>query len=369
MISEEYFANLSQKLLDDTESLSLSLLERIRQIALALIAGRSVSIEAERRAIERMWQDWDGDAMQWADSNLPEAYKQGIKEADKRFTTGLTAGSFVSAPLFGGSFSSNISEEARKRLKDYPRHLTMYGVFQDQAYNDFAQSRLPVVRSTTDTIRDLVILSSDEAYLSGDTLTRRQLSERMIKPLADRGIEGIRYSDGRTMLLESYAEMVARTQTGNAARQANFNRIQEYGGDLVLISQHYPTSDLCAPYQGRVFSISGTDGNFPPLSSAISGGLYHPNCKHSQSGYKRGDRIPEAREKVDTKENKRRYQAQNQQRYNERRIRQWKRRKQTALTDQERNKAQAKISAWQKKNRELIDNNTYLRRNYSREQI
>lgn len=369
MISDEYFANLSQKLLDDTEGLNLSILQRIRNIALALVGGNVVNLNAEEQKLIAEWNDWNDKAKEWTDENLPKAYRQGLSEADKTFTTALTAGAFLPAPIFGGEAPPNIPPIVREQFDDLPNHMTMYSVFRNEALNDFQQSRIPVLRSSMDVIRDLVILSSDEAYINADSLTRRQLSEEIMRPFANRGVTGIRYSDGRVMRLESYAEMVARTQTGNAARQANFNRIQEYGGDLVLISQHYPTSDLCAPYQGRVFSISGTDGNYPSLQSAISGGLYHVNCKHSQSGYKRGQKIPEAREKVDSAENKRRYQASQTQRYNERQIRAYKRRQKIALTDSERQKATAKVREWQKRNRELLDENDFLRRRYDREQI
>jgi len=335
----------------------------------SLLRDNIFNIEAEQRQIERAWAEWNEKAQQWVDENLPQAYRQGLAEADKEFTGELVAGAFLGTTIFGGEPPSDIPPFVRDKFKDIPNHLTMYGVFRQQAFEDFNNSRIPVVRDATDTIRDLVILSSDEAYTAGDTLTRRQLSEKIMRPLANKGITGVRYADGRTMRLDSYAEMVSRTQTGNASRQASLNRIQEYGGDLVLNSQHYPTSDLCAPYQGRVFSISGTDGNYPSLQTAISGGLYHPNCKHSQSGYKRGDRIPDAREKVDSAENKRRYQASQVQRYNERQIRAYKRRQAVALTDEERQKMDGLINKWQKRQRNLLDENDFLRRRYARESI
>lgn len=366
MISDDYFYNLSKSLLDSTEELTLSLIQEIKQIALRLSRGGNINVEAERRKIIARWSDWNENAKGWTDNNLPDAYKKGLSEADK-ISGDINKGRFVSVPLFGGNFAENISEAARKKFGDLPNHLTMYGVFQEQAYSGFRATQLPVVRSTSDVVRDLSILASDNAYVNADTLTRRQLSQEIMRPFTNRGVTGVVYDNGRRVMLDSYAEMVARTQTGNAARQANFNRLQEYGIDLVLISQHYPTSDLCAPYQGRVFSISGTSDRYEPLQSAISGGLYHPNCKHSQAGYREGQRIPQARES--SADNEKRYEITQEQRYNERQIKHWKRRKEGALTDAELQKANSKIKAWQKRQRELIDDNSFLRRRYSREQI
>ncbi len=63
--------------------------------------------------------------------------------------------------------------------------------------------------------------------------------------------------------------------------------------DLYKISSHSTTCPLCAPYEGRVYSRSGTDPDFPPLAAAFgkvdpagpddlsnSWLNIHPNCLH-----------------------------------------------------------------------------------------
>jgi len=40
--------------------------------------------------------------------------------------------------------------------------------------------------------------------------------------------------------------------------------------DLYQISAHGTTCALCAPYEGRVYSRSGKDPDFPPLSDAFA---------------------------------------------------------------------------------------------------
>jgi len=63
------------------------------------------------------------------------------------------------------------------------------------------------------------------------------------------------------------------------------------------------------------------------------------------------------------------YEASQRQRAIERKIRAWKRRKTTAVTEDARNKAQSYISKWQKEQRQLLDENPFLRRRYDREGI
>lgn len=375
MISDVYFQNLAQKLRDDTEAFILDLLERVKGKAEQLIQdpNANINLTREEQQIIRQWEDYNQEMREWVDQNLPKAYLQGLQEAEKGLPSSatLTAGAFVSIPLLGpSSFQGEISEVARQVLSEIPEHHTMYGVFQQAAYDDFANTRLPVVRSTTDKIRNLVVEASDEAYRSADTLTRRELTQDIMRRLSDEGITGIRYADGRTMKLDSYAEMVARSQTGNASRQATMNRLQEYNRDLVLVSSHYPVSPLCEPHQGKVYSMSGESENYPPFESTNPGSqLFHSQCQHSMSGYTAGQKIPEAREKVDKRENERRYEATQRQRYNERQIRKWKQREVTAVTEDARMKARSKVSEWQKAQRQHIDSNDFLRRKYSREQI
>ena len=58
------------------------------------------------------------------------------------------------------------------------------------------------------------------------------------------------------------------------------NTSLQYGNDLVQVSVHAmnePPGDICYQYQGRVFSISGNDPNFPQLTDRPP---FHPNCEH-----------------------------------------------------------------------------------------
>lgn len=55
--------------------------------------------------------------------------------------------------------------------------------------------------------------------------------------------------------------------------------------DLVKITHHSPTCALCRHWHGKIYSISGRSGKYPPLKLAIQGGLFHPGCIHSETLY------------------------------------------------------------------------------------
>lgn len=96
---------------------------------------------------------------------------------------------------------------------------------------------------------------------------------------------------GRKWNLHTYGSMVLRT----TSRQAEVLSIltESPGHDLFQISKHGTTCPVCAPLEGRVYSKSGTDPDFPPLAAAFgkvdkngpdtlknSWLNLHPNCLH-----------------------------------------------------------------------------------------
>ncbi|MDE7054760.1 MAG: phage minor capsid protein [Oscillospiraceae bacterium] len=96
---------------------------------------------------------------------------------------------------------------------------------------------------------------------------------------------------GRKWSLHTYGSMVLRT----TSRQAEVLSVltEDPAHDLYKISAHGTTCRICAPLEGRVYSKSGRDPDFPPLSAAFgkvdpSGPddlsntwlNLHPNCLH-----------------------------------------------------------------------------------------
>jgi hypothetical protein len=75
-----------------------------------------------------------------------------------------------------------------------------------------------------------------------------------------------------------YAEMCIFTEAIRAQADATVNIAIENETDLVQVSNHYTNCPICAPIEGRVFSISGTDPDFDELDFELP---LHPNCKHT----------------------------------------------------------------------------------------
>ena len=114
--------------------------------------------------------------------------------------------------------------------------------------------------------------------------TVRDMQKDLIRRLSEDGFFTVQYGSGKYAYqvgLDSYAAMVARSTTREAGNLAREKQLLANGYDLVVITEHKPCCELCARVQGRVFSISGKDKRFPPLSAAFTSGYrnVHPNCR------------------------------------------------------------------------------------------
>ena len=147
-------------------------------------------------------------------------------------------------------------------------------------------THLRILRSSVDTYRQVVAKVSAQTLLG--TLTRRESAQSALDMFARRGITGFVDKTGRNWQLDSYVEMAVRSTTAHAAVQAHTESLIDNGFDLVVISNAPQECERCRPAEGKVFSLSGDSKDHPPLSDAISKGLFHPGCRHSQSLWQPG---------------------------------------------------------------------------------
>lgn len=132
---------------------------------------------------------------------------------------------------------------------------------------------------------------------------------QFVETLRREGVTAFFDKAGRNWSLHTYCSMVART----TSRQAEILSVitTDPAHDLYKISSHGTTCGLCAPYEGRVYSKSGTDPDFPPLASAF-GKIdpagpndlsntwlnIHPNCLHVLLPWTPAGRTPEEIQKI-----------------------------------------------------------------------
>lgn len=195
--------------------------------------------------------------------------------------------------------------------------------------------------------------------------TIREGVQRTLNQFADKGISRFKDQSGRNWSLQGYAEMATRTALGDAHRTGHKNRMRDNNQELVIISAHAESCPICDPWEREILSLTGEHDKYPSLGDAEADGLFHPNCGHGYTAYIPG--LTE-QEKELARPGGEDYKERQQQRYLERGKRKWERRRDAALTDKERRKAEQKMDEWDQRLADFA-NETGRNRKYEREHI
>lgn len=313
------------------------------------------------------------DAPNWQQIKLTEL-QQILREIDILIADAQKASANISQNIIEQSYMAGFESAESDYIEAYG-NLGAFLATNTSNINNIAISALVaetnnllsstqtlMLRKANDSYRQIIANTSTK--IIAGVLTRRQALQESLNEFANQGISGFVDRAGRNWNIASYSDMALRTAIGKASMAGHENRITQLGEDLVIVSNHPDECPICRPYEGKIYSISGTSNEYPPLSIARAGGLFHPNCSHVATLYVEGFTEKEAKT-IGTPTN---YEEKQKQRYYEREIRKWKRREAVAITDQEKLIAQNKIKEKQKQMRDFIKQ-TGRKRRYDREQI
>lgn len=130
-----------------------------------------------------------------------------------------------------------------------------------------------------------------------------------VRALRREGVTAFVDRAGRNWSLHTYCSMVSRTTSRQAEVLAVLTADPEQ--DLYRISSHGTTCAICAPFEGRVYSKSGANPDYPPLAAAFGKQdpagpdtlantwlNLHPNCLHAIYPYSEGGRTEEEIQKI-----------------------------------------------------------------------
>ena len=167
--------------------------------------------------------------------------------------------------------------------------------------------------------------------------SRQAAMRQCIKEMSEKGIPAFVDKRGREWSPEAYINMDIRTTVSNAAHQAQFDRMEDYGLNLVEVSSHNGARPKCAKDQGKIFNCSGKGGYTTDLhgksiryyawsdsSYGEPDGLLGINCGHHIYPFVPGISY-QTYFPYDEEENKEQYKKIQNQRELERRVRKSKR--------------------------------------------
>lgn len=201
------------------------------------------------------------ESKEWSAEAIPEAYRAGVLEADEDILAAFKAAG-IDPPKFPPAFSVIDNE--------------VVAVLLEGVNDNFDQ----IAATTQRTL--------EKKFTTGQTL--KQAQAQLLEALQKEGMTAFTFKrNGKdvNLPLSSYTETVIRSTTAEVTNQASIRRTMRVGGDLVKMTSHLESCPICWPLQGRVYSISGTDPEYPPLETAYSGdhANIHPNCRHRIKPY------------------------------------------------------------------------------------
>lgn len=312
-----------------------------------------------------------------------------------------------------------VAEKACLDIDPQLRAAAEKGILQDPGTSpstsvlmrDSIRSYVAQAQDTLNMVNTTMLQSTREAYLRGiaTAVSEAQLQEakealeaqalevvtgqetrvrairKAMNQLSATGITGFYDRSGRKWHAESYAAMVVRSTSHNAAIQAIKTRQQEFGGgDIFQVSSHNGARPLCFPYQGKFYSWSAGPGEFEDgsghtrryenidqTSYGEPAGLFGINCGHHPIPMIPGFSYPQEGPTQTKAENDKEYKESQTQRAYERQVREAKRDLEIAKAtgDEEAIKdAKQKVAQEQAKIRAYVAETGRARR-YDREQI
>lgn len=165
----------------------------------------------------------------------------------------------------------------RELIKKITEKVTADMLREVRMINDSWRKRFDgIVREGINDVRGINLIK--RPGIRGGTTTGKEIGSRLYQEIKNSGLKLIDRA-GRKWEPDRYIRMYSRTRTRELQTQGIEDRMNDYGFDLVKISEHNDVDgmDICNIYEGNVYSLSGDHPKYPQLDARPP---FHPNCAH-----------------------------------------------------------------------------------------
>ena len=282
--------------------------ETVQQLSEEVIAGttfqRHRAFVHLQGSLARL-QELDKFADSWATRNIGGLYRKALRASrDDIAALGLDRKRLVTEAQFaqinrdavealivdpnvgftGGTRSA--TKQIRQRIKQIQTQAR--ALVTQQGFLDETISRVGVLEgknlnTVAKKLSKEVLESSDKTGLVFRPALRRFPRSHIFHQLNK--VPFVEFPSGRTMRLDKYVEMLARTKIAQAQTLAKRNAVLQSGRDLVRVNvRPSDVGDACDLFIGRVYALTQEAAKregVPHVDSLPNGGPpFHPNCKH-----------------------------------------------------------------------------------------
>lgn len=249
---------------------------------------------------------------------------------------------------------------------------------------DLTQAILNGIRSTNAELRNICNSMAsaanmafehalDQAYLSvsSGAFSFADAVKTAVNDLGKNGIRWIDYPTGAHRRADSAIRNALRTGVNQTAARCQEQNLDEMDCNLVGTTSHMGARPEHAKWQGMLFwrktPVDGLQNFYEATGYGTGAGLCGWNCRHNFFPNFDGEL---SFEHYDEEANVKQYELEQEQRYNERKIREWKRRQAVNKAGGVDNTREAKkVREWQKRQADFLKKYPDMKRNYARESI
>lgn len=238
-------------------------------------------------------------------------------------------------------------------------------------HDDMMRAEHATLRRAEDIYRKTIF--SAQLYATSGAGTYEKAIDMAVVDFLKKGVDGIVYKNGSRHTIREYSQMAVRTAAKRAAMAADGDARRDWGVHTIFVNYRADACPECMEWVGQVLVddvySGGTpeeaaEGGYALLSDAMAQGLFHPNCRDTQSTYFEGINEPPKpftpEEMGRAEEGEAEEQARSQA---EQSAREWGRAAEMLLDPADKAEAQAKAEEWagkaERRKRGQIDNPHY----------
>lgn len=249
----------TEQLIQLYQEASLRIMELIRTLEDGPTKRRK---EALLKQINEILSSLTGSAADLARDIIEESYEAGSVEALRQLVQQGIA-----------------SESLEKSIKTVI-HVQAIQSILDETFYSILEATDHMSQDSKQRIEEIVRRANQRSLIEG--VSRRQATKDAVAELLQRDITGIIAKNGAVIPADKYMTNVIHYNQRKAHVEGSINRMVDNSQDLVYVNFVGITCEVCAKYQGRVYSISGRDERFPQLEQRPP---YHGHCVHSTSAW------------------------------------------------------------------------------------
>lgn len=216
----------------------------------------------------------------------------------------------------------------------------------------------------------------DNAYLKvrSGAYSYTEAIKTAVDDLASKGMDTFTYKSGRHEQVSTIVRRAVLTGVNKTAIETQLANLSKIGVNFVRTTQHLGARPTHEIWQGKTFYYGEPVEGYQSLEEGTGygtgEGLGGWNCRHGIRIALEEMGIEYTEQPIDTEENNRIYELEQRQRYNERMIREWKRRRDIKkAAGQDHSKESRKVKEWNARQDRFVKAHPELKRQMNREVV